>query len=62
MKILRLAESVIVAAINICAKRQHKKLEQAKREYWLNHYNNAFGTPENYAKTMGKITAENKDG
>ena len=62
MKILKIAESVVVAAIEVYAKRLNRKLEQAKKEYWREHYHNAFGTPENYAKTMGKITGENKDG
>lgn len=62
MKILRLAESAIVVAIEAYTKRLNRKLEQAKKEYWREHYNNAFGTPENYAKTMSRITGENKDG
>lgn len=62
MKILRLADSAIAAAIEAYAKRLNRKLEQAKKEYWREHYHNAFGTPENYAKTMDRITGENKDG
>ena len=62
MKILKLADSAVSLAINAYAKRLNRKLEQAKKEYWREHYHNAFGTPENYAKTMSRITGENKDG
>ncbi|MFK3999859.1 hypothetical protein ACI2I3_00730 [Psychrobacter namhaensis] len=62
MKILRLADSAIAAAINIYAKRLNRNIEQAKKEYWRKHYHDCFGTPENYAKTMDRITGENKDG
>ena len=62
MKMLRLAESVVVAAIEGYSKRLNSKLEQAEKEYWREHYHNAFGTPENYAKTMDRITSENKGG
>lgn len=62
MKLLRFTDSVVAAAINTYANRLNRKLEQAKKEYWHKHYHNAFGTPENYAKTMDRITGENKDG
>jgi len=62
MKILKIAESVVVVAIEAYAKRLNRNLEQAKKEYWRKHYHDCFGTPENYAKTMSKITGENKDG
>lgn len=62
MKILKLADSAVSLAINAYAKRLNRKLEQAKKEYWREHYHNAFGTPENYAKTMNRITGDNKDG
>lgn len=62
MRVLRLIDSVIATAINAYAKRLNRKLEQAKKEYWREHYHNAFGTPENYARTMNRIAGENKDG
>lgn len=62
MKILKIADSAVSLVINAYAKRLNRKLEQAKKEYWREHYHNAFGTPENYAKTMNRITGENKDG
>ena len=62
MKILRLIDSVIATAINAYAKRLKRKLEQAEKEHWREHYHNAFGTPENYARTMDRITGENKGG
>lgn len=62
MKILKFVDSAVSLVINAYVKRLNRKLEQAKKEYWREHYHNAFGTPENYARTMNRITGENKDG
>lgn len=61
MKILKFVDSAVSLVINAYVKRLNRKLEQAKKEYWREHYHNAFGTPENYARTMNRITGENKD-
>lgn len=61
MKILKLVDSAVSLVINAYVKRLDRKLEQAKKEYWREHYHNAFGTPENYARTMNRITGEKKD-